>query len=205
MASPSPASHSPPVESEAQTQKSRKESEFRNPNPRIPKEARIPKSETIHAREKTGARLPDSRRSFGPRPSDFVLRISHSPTLHRPPRQLETFNLKLETPLPVGRASPRAEPGSAVAPTAICLAISATPARRQCFRERGVPPASYSPLIQISRKLSPVRKSRVQRLSSTAAYPAARRATSLKKRRLLAAACGIHCFKFKLGSSTRIL
>jgi len=42
--------------------------------------------------------------------------------------------------------------------------------------------------------LSPVtRTSRVQRLSSTAVYPAARRATSLKKRRLLAAACGIHC------------
>jgi hypothetical protein len=42
--------------------------------------------------------------------------------------------------------------------------------------------------------LSPVtRASRVQRLSSTAVYPAARRATSHKMRRLLAANCGIHC------------
>jgi hypothetical protein len=35
--------------------------------------------------------------------------------------------------------------------------------------------------------------SRVQRLSSTAVYPAARRTTSQPKRRLLAANCGIHC------------
>ena len=40
---------------------------------------------------------------------------------------------------------------------------------------------------------------RVQRLSSTAVYPAARRTTAQTKPRLLAAACGIHCFKFKLG------
>ncbi len=70
---------------------------------------------------------------FGLRPSDFT-----PPTLHRPPRQLETFNLQLETPLPVGRASPRAAPGSAVVSTASCLAVAAPPAGRQRSREERV-------------------------------------------------------------------
>ena len=43
----------------------------------------------------------------------------------------------------------------------------------------------------------PSRRTRaVHRLSSTAVYPAARRITPHARPRLLAAACGIHCFKF---------
>ncbi len=79
---------------------------------------------------------------------ETVATTSHSPAILRASAfgflssfgsRISVFGIRVS----VGRASPRAAPGSAVVSTASCLAIAAPPAGRRRSREGHVPTASH--------------------------------------------------------------